>query len=158
MYNLSIVKEWDMRLIDKTVIPRMPWHDISLCMVRPVFKFSVLKEIFYFYCNLKTTLYSSANLFWMSHVIFVTDGISLSSLNLWTSKRHLSWSPHLVVIVVTRTSRSLLRADCLGHTTLSTRHLAYTVHVKCKCFVVVLNGVQVSHLRYVLWCNHPKPN
>lgn len=90
MYNLSIVKEWDMRLIDKTVIPRMPWHDISLCMVRPVFKFSVLKEIFYFYCNLKTTLYSSANLFWMSHVIFVTDGISLSSLNHWTSKKHLS--------------------------------------------------------------------
>ncbi|CEP13720.1 hypothetical protein [Parasitella parasitica] len=27
------VKEWDMRLIDKTVIPRMPWHDISLCML-----------------------------------------------------------------------------------------------------------------------------
>ncbi|CAO0797085.1 unnamed protein product [Mucor circinelloides] len=27
------VKQWDMRLIDKTVIPRMPWHDISLCML-----------------------------------------------------------------------------------------------------------------------------
>ncbi|KAI9487461.1 MAG: hypothetical protein EXX96DRAFT_553340 [Benjaminiella poitrasii] len=27
------VKEWDMRLIDKTVIPRMPWHDMSLCML-----------------------------------------------------------------------------------------------------------------------------
>ncbi|KAI9468470.1 MAG: hypothetical protein EXX96DRAFT_590746 [Benjaminiella poitrasii] len=27
------VKEWDMRLIDKTVIPRMPWHDISLCVI-----------------------------------------------------------------------------------------------------------------------------
>lgn len=27
------VKDWDMRLIDKTVIPRMPWHDMSLCVV-----------------------------------------------------------------------------------------------------------------------------
>ncbi|KAI8981075.1 hypothetical protein BDB01DRAFT_795326 [Pilobolus umbonatus] len=27
------VKEWDMRLIDKSNIPRMPWHDISLCML-----------------------------------------------------------------------------------------------------------------------------
>lgn len=26
------VKDWDMRLIDKTVIPRMPWHDMSLCV------------------------------------------------------------------------------------------------------------------------------
>ncbi|KAL0087888.1 hypothetical protein J3Q64DRAFT_1735044 [Phycomyces blakesleeanus] len=27
------VKEWDMRLIDKTVVPRMPWHDMSLCVM-----------------------------------------------------------------------------------------------------------------------------
>ncbi|CAO3630936.1 unnamed protein product [Mucor hiemalis] len=27
------VKEWDMRLIDKSIVPRMPWHDISLCML-----------------------------------------------------------------------------------------------------------------------------
>ncbi|KAI7896962.1 uncharacterized protein EV154DRAFT_490014 [Mucor mucedo] len=27
------VKDWDMRLIDKTVIPRMPWHDMSLCVI-----------------------------------------------------------------------------------------------------------------------------
>ncbi|CAO3600983.1 unnamed protein product [Absidia cylindrospora] len=27
------VKNWDMRLIDKTVVPRMPWHDMSLCML-----------------------------------------------------------------------------------------------------------------------------
>ncbi|ORE03496.1 phospholipase D/nuclease [Rhizopus microsporus var. microsporus] len=27
------VKDWDMRLIDKTVIPRMPWHDMSLCVM-----------------------------------------------------------------------------------------------------------------------------
>ncbi|KAI9365193.1 hypothetical protein BD770DRAFT_378002 [Pilaira anomala] len=27
------VKNWDMRLIDKTVIPRMPWHDMSLCVI-----------------------------------------------------------------------------------------------------------------------------
>ncbi|KAI8048754.1 uncharacterized protein B0P05DRAFT_500311 [Gilbertella persicaria] len=27
------VKEWDMRLIDKSSIPRMPWHDMSLCML-----------------------------------------------------------------------------------------------------------------------------
>ncbi|KAL0085255.1 hypothetical protein J3Q64DRAFT_1746253 [Phycomyces blakesleeanus] len=27
------VKSWDMRLIDKTVVPRMPWHDISLCVM-----------------------------------------------------------------------------------------------------------------------------
>ncbi|SAM04497.1 hypothetical protein [Absidia glauca] len=30
---VSIVKNWDMRLIDKTAIPRMPWHDMSLCMM-----------------------------------------------------------------------------------------------------------------------------
>jgi hypothetical protein len=28
-----LVKDWDMRLIDKATVPRMPWHDISLCMV-----------------------------------------------------------------------------------------------------------------------------
>ncbi|KAI8140212.1 hypothetical protein BJV82DRAFT_624297 [Fennellomyces sp. T-0311] len=27
------VNEWDRRLIDKTCLPRMPWHDVSLCMV-----------------------------------------------------------------------------------------------------------------------------
>ncbi|KAI8391192.1 uncharacterized protein BYT42DRAFT_474927 [Radiomyces spectabilis] len=27
------VKNWDMRLIDKTVVPRMPWHDMSLCIL-----------------------------------------------------------------------------------------------------------------------------
>ncbi|KAF7727305.1 hypothetical protein EC973_007821 [Apophysomyces ossiformis] len=27
------VKNWDMRLIDKTVVPRMPWHDMSLCVI-----------------------------------------------------------------------------------------------------------------------------
>ncbi|KAI8980525.1 hypothetical protein BDB01DRAFT_836742 [Pilobolus umbonatus] len=27
------VQNWDMRLIDKTIIPRMPWHDISLCVI-----------------------------------------------------------------------------------------------------------------------------
>ncbi|KAI8990852.1 hypothetical protein BDF20DRAFT_908690 [Mycotypha africana] len=27
------VKLWDMKLIDKTTVPRMPWHDISLCML-----------------------------------------------------------------------------------------------------------------------------
>ncbi|KAI9491274.1 hypothetical protein BDB00DRAFT_767302 [Zychaea mexicana] len=27
------VNEWDRRLIDKTSLPRMPWHDVSLCMV-----------------------------------------------------------------------------------------------------------------------------
>ncbi|KAI8393433.1 uncharacterized protein BYT42DRAFT_551022 [Radiomyces spectabilis] len=27
------VKDWDMRLIDKTVVPRMPWHDMSMCML-----------------------------------------------------------------------------------------------------------------------------
>ncbi|KAI7872737.1 hypothetical protein BDF14DRAFT_1739586 [Spinellus fusiger] len=27
------VKNWDIRLIDKTVIPRMPWHDMSLCVL-----------------------------------------------------------------------------------------------------------------------------
>ncbi|KAI7858196.1 hypothetical protein BDC45DRAFT_499033 [Circinella umbellata] len=27
------VKNWDMMLIDKTTMPRMPWHDISLCML-----------------------------------------------------------------------------------------------------------------------------
>ncbi|KAI8886590.1 phospholipase D/nuclease [Backusella circina FSU 941] len=27
------VKNWDMRLIDKSSVPRMPWHDISLCML-----------------------------------------------------------------------------------------------------------------------------
>ncbi|KAI7906737.1 uncharacterized protein BX663DRAFT_497470 [Cokeromyces recurvatus] len=27
------VADWDMRLIDKTSIPRMPWHDISLCVL-----------------------------------------------------------------------------------------------------------------------------
>ncbi|ORY93035.1 hypothetical protein BCR43DRAFT_496218 [Syncephalastrum racemosum] len=26
------VKQWDLRLIDKSVVPRMPWHDMSLCM------------------------------------------------------------------------------------------------------------------------------
>ncbi|KAI8991905.1 hypothetical protein BDF20DRAFT_812470 [Mycotypha africana] len=31
--ELFPVKEWNMRLIDKTVIPRMPWHDISLCVM-----------------------------------------------------------------------------------------------------------------------------
>jgi hypothetical protein len=29
----SIVKNWDRLLIDKTTIPRMPWHDMSLCVV-----------------------------------------------------------------------------------------------------------------------------
>ncbi|KAJ8655156.1 hypothetical protein O0I10_009191 [Lichtheimia ornata] len=27
------VENWDRRLIDKTTTPRMPWHDISLCML-----------------------------------------------------------------------------------------------------------------------------
>ncbi|CAO3621262.1 unnamed protein product [Cunninghamella echinulata] len=27
------VKNWDLRLIDKTAVPRMPWHDISLCVM-----------------------------------------------------------------------------------------------------------------------------
>ncbi|ORZ14030.1 hypothetical protein BCR42DRAFT_417891 [Absidia repens] len=27
------VKNWDRMLIDKTTIPRMPWHDMSLCMI-----------------------------------------------------------------------------------------------------------------------------
>lgn len=27
------VKDFDMRLIDKTVIPRMPWHDMSMCVI-----------------------------------------------------------------------------------------------------------------------------
>ncbi|KAI8370759.1 hypothetical protein EDC96DRAFT_502234 [Choanephora cucurbitarum] len=31
--DFEYVKEWDMRLIDKTIIPRMPWHDMSLCML-----------------------------------------------------------------------------------------------------------------------------
>ncbi|KAI8085326.1 hypothetical protein BDF21DRAFT_379811 [Thamnidium elegans] len=31
--DFEFVKDWDMKLIDKTVIPRMPWHDISLCML-----------------------------------------------------------------------------------------------------------------------------
>ncbi|KAI9276308.1 hypothetical protein BY458DRAFT_433755 [Sporodiniella umbellata] len=31
--ELFPVKEYDMRLIDKTVIPRMPWHDMSLCVM-----------------------------------------------------------------------------------------------------------------------------
>ncbi|KAG1152416.1 hypothetical protein G6F37_000260 [Rhizopus arrhizus] len=31
------VKEWDMRLVDKTIIPRMPWHDMALCVLgKPV--------------------------------------------------------------------------------------------------------------------------
>ncbi|KAI9267423.1 hypothetical protein BY458DRAFT_533912 [Sporodiniella umbellata] len=31
--ELFPVKDYDMRLIDKTVIPRMPWHDMSMCLV-----------------------------------------------------------------------------------------------------------------------------
>ncbi|KAG0174673.1 hypothetical protein DFQ28_005271 [Apophysomyces sp. BC1034] len=31
--DFESVKDWDMRLIDKTVMPRMPWHDMSLCML-----------------------------------------------------------------------------------------------------------------------------
>lgn len=27
------VKNWDLRLIDKTNVPRMPWHDMSLCVL-----------------------------------------------------------------------------------------------------------------------------
>ncbi|RCH99456.1 hypothetical protein CU097_013561 [Rhizopus azygosporus] len=27
------VNEWDLRLVDKTIIPRMPWHDMALCML-----------------------------------------------------------------------------------------------------------------------------
>ncbi|KAI8373627.1 hypothetical protein EDC96DRAFT_458022 [Choanephora cucurbitarum] len=29
------VKDWDMKLIDKTIIPRMPWHDMSMCVTGP---------------------------------------------------------------------------------------------------------------------------
>ncbi|KAG1150556.1 hypothetical protein G6F37_000150 [Rhizopus arrhizus] len=31
--ELFPVKDWDMRLIDKTTIPRMPWHDMSMCVI-----------------------------------------------------------------------------------------------------------------------------
>ncbi|KAI9275903.1 hypothetical protein BDA99DRAFT_496737 [Phascolomyces articulosus] len=27
------VEEWDRRVIDKTILPRMPWHDVSLCVL-----------------------------------------------------------------------------------------------------------------------------
>lgn len=33
-----------MRLIDKSTIPRMPWHDMSLCMVCFVFYFILKKK------------------------------------------------------------------------------------------------------------------
>ncbi|KAI8884179.1 phospholipase D/nuclease [Backusella circina FSU 941] len=31
--DFEYVKDWDMRLIDKATVPRMPWHDMSLCMM-----------------------------------------------------------------------------------------------------------------------------
>ncbi|KAI8329868.1 hypothetical protein BC941DRAFT_463630 [Chlamydoabsidia padenii] len=33
LHEVYPVKNWDMRLIDKTTVPRMPWHDMSLCML-----------------------------------------------------------------------------------------------------------------------------
>lgn len=33
LHVMFIVENWDRRLIDKTTTPRMPWHDVSLCMV-----------------------------------------------------------------------------------------------------------------------------
>lgn len=30
---IIVVRQWDLRLINKSVTPRMPWHDVSLCIV-----------------------------------------------------------------------------------------------------------------------------
>jgi phospholipase D1/2 len=32
-YRLTPVQHWDLQLIDKTTLARMPWHDISLAML-----------------------------------------------------------------------------------------------------------------------------
>lgn len=43
--SVNIVKEWDMRLVDKTIIPRMPWHDMALCVVNSFFTSQEKKKI-----------------------------------------------------------------------------------------------------------------
>ena len=44
------VEEWDRRVIDKTSLPRMPWHDVSLCVVNSFFNFWL--------CNIQQILLS----------------------------------------------------------------------------------------------------
>lgn len=34
-----------MRLVDKTIIPRMPWHDMALCVVNSFFTSQEKKKI-----------------------------------------------------------------------------------------------------------------
>lgn len=64
--DLFIVKNWDRLLIDKTTIPRMPWHDMSLCVVSGN---SRMQFLIY-----KHPYTRSVNPFWMWLAISVIDG------------------------------------------------------------------------------------